>query len=177
MRGFDLSQVSDAWSKYRYVLNGLKYDTSNGCSLCVVCGGSDRSMTPLSRARSMAWRLPVCELWPSSTKITGFALLVFKLYMKCCSHRTNISRSIHPLSWASNTVPGGAPFLSASWILLRLYISIGGGKLPIALMHDTHVTLTPRSPLVTSVLHIEPVRRPQAGNVWTGPATLSLASH
>jgi len=64
--------------------------------------------------------------WPSTNKITLWALVGFTNAMKCSSHCTKRSEVTQPFTLTSPTVPGGLP-LSKSWFILRrLKIIIGG---------------------------------------------------
>ena len=66
----------------------------SGCIVCVVCGGNDNMVTPLSRASRMASRLLVCEAWPSRRSRCLFSIEEFTDVLKCFSHIRKQSLSI-----------------------------------------------------------------------------------
>ena len=101
-------------------------------------------ITPDLRAKSSALMLCVCDTCPSSTNIIGYYLVHF-----ISTHAMNSSLSIHPSLRPTKMLPVGAPRLRNSGILFRGKMIMGGTYTPDALTQHTHVTLLPRSALVT----------------------------
>ena len=99
--------------------------TSSGCISCVVCGGNDNMVTPLSRASLMASRFLVCEAWPSRRSRCLFSIEEFTDVMKCFSRIRKQSLSIQPESLHSNIVPAGVSVFKVFQIRFRLNTSMG----------------------------------------------------
>ena len=99
--------------------------TSSGCIVCVVCGGNDNMVTPLSRASRMASRLLVCEAWPSRRSRCLFSIEEFTDVLKCFSHIRKQSLSIQLESVQAKIVPAGASVFKVLQIRFRLNTSMG----------------------------------------------------
>ena len=103
LRNFSISMLYQFFSD-------LKKLTSSGCILWVVCGGNNNMVTTLSRASRMATRilLLVCEACPSRRNRWLLSIEEFTDLMKCLSHITKQSLSMHPESVQAKIVPAGA---------------------------------------------------------------------
>ena len=99
--------------------------TSNGCILCVVCGGNDNMVTPLSRASRMVSRFLVYEAWPPRRSRCLFSIEEFTDVMKCFIHIRKQSLSIQPESVQEKIVPAGASVFKVLQIRFRLNRSMG----------------------------------------------------
>lgn len=126
-------------------LKGFMKVRSSGCNLFDVCGGMLSIWTWFSRAKvitSYSLWLP----WPSIINSTGSCAVGFTICMNALIQLKNIPPFIHPLGWAWNVLPAGAPIFKRSLIYARGKMKSGSMKWsPAALMQKRSVIVLPLS--------------------------------
>ena len=100
----------------KWLFSNLKTAMSNGCRICVQWAGKHSRWISFTLASSIT-SMDIWDKCPSS--ITNTGRTGGMLAIKNSNHSTKVAWSIHPLSVHANIVPGTAPFLRLSAILLR----------------------------------------------------------
>lgn len=133
--------------------------TSSGCSLWVQCGGTSRQMivTWCSLAFNITFKFFVYDRCPSNINITGSSADGFVNAMKWSNHWSKTDSIIQTVELHAYMDPGGAPFISSIFILMRRNINIGGMKVPEAEQQITAVVVSPRSADVILATCLRPV--------------------